>query len=337
MNTLGTALRLTTFGESHGPAMGGILDGMPSGVVVDMDEIRRMIDRRRTGIDPLTSRRKEADIPEILSGISEEGVTLGTPIGFIFRNSDARSADYGELSRRFRPNHADYTYQLKYGIRDYRGGGRASARETVSWVMGGALAMQWLTTLGVRIEARLTGVGHADTDEAMRKEVEMVRAECDSIGGRIECSVAGLPAGLGTPVFGKFQARMAEAMMSLNAVKAFEYGVGCEASSMRGSEMIDEFSPGFSPRPMSTNHNGGTLGGITSGMPFYFTVHLKPTPTIPRPLRMPDENGELEEVTAGGRHDPCVAMRAPVIVEALAALTVADMLRLEGYGYRHPS
>lgn len=335
MNTLGTLLRLTTFGESHGPAMGGILDGMPPKVFIDRQDVQAMIDRRRTGRDPLTSQRKETDIPEYLSGISPEGFTIGTPIGFIFRNSDAHSSDYGELEHRFRPNHADYTYQVKYGIRDHRGGGRASARETVNWVMGGAIAMQWLKTLGISIGAHLSQVGKEETLEGMREIVEKVRADRDSIGGKVTCTIKGLPAGLGNPVFGKFQARLAEAMMSLNAVKAFEFGVGSSASGLRGSEMIDEFQPGFIPEPLYTNYNGGTLGGITSGMPVYFNLHFKPTPTIPRSLPMPDENGEMKDIIVGGRHDPCVAMRAPVIVEALAALTVADMLKMEGYGYNH--
>ncbi|MDE5903338.1 MAG: chorismate synthase [Muribaculaceae bacterium] len=349
MNTLGRLLRLTTFGESHGPAMGGILDGLPSGIRIDMADVQHMIDRRRTGRSTLTSQRRETDIPEILSGVNADGITLGTPIGFIFRNTDARSSDYCELEHRYRPGHADYTYDMKYGLRDPRGGGRASARETVNWVMGGALTMQWLRTMGISIEARLTAVGKAGypsplaaimsdplhgalpfdeaTEQAMLGEVERARRDCDSVGGRVSCVMRGLPAGLGDPVFGKLQARLAEAMMSLNAVKGFEYGMGAAAAEARGSESIDLFAPGFSPAPMHTDRHGGALGGISTGMPVCFNLWFKPTPTISRPLPMPDREGEMLEVTAHGRHDPCVAMRSPVIVEALAALVAGDLLR----------
>lgn len=356
MNSLGRILRLTTFGESHGPAMGGILDGLPSGISIDLSYIQAMIDRRRTGKDILSSQRKETDIPEILSGLSPESITLGTPIGFIFRNKDARSEDYDEIARRFRPNHADYTYQIKYGIRDYRGGGRASARETVNWVMGGALVMQWLKTFGIRITARLTKVGDAgyedpfercikdpvnsclpndeEVESAMLSAITTAKKMNDSIGGRVSCLITGVPAGLGEPVFGKVQARLAEAMMSLNAVKAFEYGAGTEASRVLGSKTLDLFNPMFSPLPTSTNHQGGILGGISSGMPIYFNVHFKPAPSLSRSIPMPDIEGEIERVITKGRHDPCVAMRAPVIVEALAALTIGDLILLSRHDYK---
>lgn len=355
MNSLGRILRLTTFGESHGPAMGGILDGLPSGIKIDMADLQAMIDRRRPGKDILSSQRKETDIPEILSGLSEDSVTLGTPIGFIFRNNDARSGDYDDIAGRFRPNHADYTYQIKYGIRDYRGGGRASARETVNWVMGGAIAMQWLKTLGIAITARLTKAGtagYADPFEecindpgdsrlpyderieaAMIDEIANAKKMNDSIGGRVSCIITGVPAGLGEPVFGKVQARLAEAMMSLNAVKAFEYGAGTDASEAFGSESLDLFNPLFSPLPAATNHQGGILGGISSGMPIYFNLHFKPTPTISRSIPMPDIEGKIEPVITKGRHDPCVAMRAPVIVEALAALTLGDLILLSHHDF----
>lgn len=348
MNTLGTRLRLTTFGESHAPAMGGILDGLPSGVKIDVDDVQRMIDRRRTGVDPLTSQRRETDVPEILSGLSAEGVTLGSPIGFIFRNSDARSKDYSELETHYRPNHADYCYDLRYGIRDHRGGGRASARETVNWVMGGALTMQWLRTLGISVEARLTGVGQAeypspvvhpeassdevaiprneDIERLMREEVEAARNDRDSVGGRVTCLIKGVPGGYGDPVFGKAQARLAAAIMSLNAVKGFEYGLGSLAANFRGSEIIDNFQPGMNPAPFTSNFAGGMLGGITTGMPIYFNVWFKPTPTLPRPLPMATADGRIDMVEVHGRHDPCVAMRAPVIVESLAAMTIADLI-----------
>lgn len=356
MNRIGNALSLSTFGESHGAALGGILDGMPSGVRIDMEEIIQMLARRRTGNDPLTSQRRESDIPEMLSGISPSGLTLGTPIGFIFRNEDARSGDYGELEKCFRPNHADYTYQIKYGIRDPRGGGRASARETVNWVMGGALTMQWLKMKGISIEARVTRIGDVGYDDPfsemrvnpgnaafkldeqtegmMREEVEKARKERDSVGGRVSCVIRNIPSGLGSPVFGKAQSRLAAAMMSLNAAKGFEYGFGFGAASMRGSDSLDMFEEGLSPFPFRTNRNGGLLGGITTGLPIYFNLSLKPTPTIPRPLPMADAAGNVKEITVGGRHDPCVALRAPVIVEALAALVVGDMIK-ESCGETH--
>lgn len=348
MNTTGNNFRLTTFGESHGSAVGGIVDGMPPMVRLDMDRIMAMIDRRRTGRDPLTSARREADVPEILSGVTPDGVTLGTPIGFIFRNSDARSADYGDLKERYRPNHADYTYDCRYGIRDYRGGGRASARETVSRVMGGALAMEWLRGFGITIEAKVTRVGTVGYDDiaatmsragcgaqlpdddavetAMRDCVDRARRDLDSVGGAVTCLVRNLPAGIGAPVFGKLHATLAAGIMSINAAKGFEYGIGSKCSSLRGSEMLDLFNPGFSPAPVSTNYSGGVQGGISNGMPLFFTVSFKPTPTISRPVEMPDAGGELKEVAATGRHDPCVALRAPVIVEAMTALAVADAL-----------
>lgn len=351
MNTIGTRLRLTTFGESHGPAMGGILDGMPSGIKIDMEEVQTMIDRRRTGRDPLTSQRKEIDIPEILSGINSEGITLGTPIGFIFRNSDARSNDYGPLMDHYRPNHADYVYDRKYGLRDYRGGGRASARETVNWVMGGAIAAQWLKTLGITAVAKLTQAGKAGyedpfmlireqggcdlmaedeaIEQAMRREVEAARNDRDSAGGRVSCVLTGLKAGIGEPMFAKFQARMAEAMLSLNAVKGFEYGYGAPSAASRGSEVLDMFEAGLTPGHTKTNYSGGASGGITNGMPFYFNVWFKPTPTISREMPMLNaKDGSLDIVEVKGRHDPCVAMRAPVIVEALAYLVVGDLLRI---------
>lgn len=306
-----------------------------------------MLDRRRTGQSALTSQRREEDIPEILSGISPEGLTLGTPIGFIFRNRDARSGDYSEVETHYRPNHADYAYIQKYGIRDARGGGRSSARETVNWVMGGAMAMQWLKTLGIKIEAKVTQVGHVgyelpwnrfafetvdpvmpndtEIEEKMLEEVAATKERQDSVGGRVTCLITGVKAGVGDPVFDKLQARLAQAMMSINAAKSFEYGIGGMAASSYGSEMLDLFNPNFHPVPLQTNYSGGIQGGISVGMPIYFNVSLKPTPTISRELPMPDKDGRIDVVTVKGRHDPCVALRAPVIVEALAAMVVADM------------
>ncbi|MDE5773288.1 MAG: chorismate synthase [Muribaculaceae bacterium] len=349
MNTFGTNFRLTTYGESHGAALGGIVDGMPPGVKLDMQSIQSMLDRRRTGRDTLTSQRREEDVPEILSGITGDGVTLGTPIGFIFRNKDARSGDYREVEHRYRPNHADYCYEQRYGLRDARGGGRSSARETVCRVMGGALAMQALHSRypALTIEARVTsvgGVGYDDVlrllsenatdtrlpydeklEEDMRQAVAATRDRHDSVGGVVTCLVKGLPAGVGNPVFGKLHAVLAAAMMSINAAKGFEYGLGCELAASHGSEVLDMFNPGFVPTLTSTNYSGGIQGGISNGMPIFFSVYFKPTPTISRPLEMPDEDGNLSELCVKGRHDPCVALRAPVIVESMAALTLADL------------
>lgn len=350
MNTFGKNFRLTTFGESHGPAMGGVVDGMPSGVRFDMEFIQSMIDRRRTGRDQLTSQRRETDIAEILSGVSRDGLTLGTPIGFIFRNTDARSSDYSEVETHFRPNHADYAYEQRYGIRDPRGGGRASARETVCRVMGGAIAMLWLREIipGLTIEAKVTAIGekgypdvlrhlaeaggeaslpHDDTiEEQMRDVVANAKERLDSVGGIVTCLVKGIPPGLGNPVFDKLSARLADAMMSINAAKGFEFGLGAEASASCGAEILDLFSPDFRPFVTTTNFSGGAQGGISNGMPVFFSVHFKPTPTISRPLPMPDAEGKLSEIAVKGRHDPCVAMRAPVIVEAMAVMTIADLL-----------
>lgn len=348
MNTIGRNFRLTTFGESHGPGLGGVIDGMPPGIPVDMDEVSLMLERRRTGRSRLTSQRLESDMPSVLSGISPEGLTLGTPIGFTFANADAHSGDYKAIEECFRPNHADFSYNSRYGIRDPRGGGRSSARETVCRVFGGAVAMQWLKRAGITFESKVTSVGTAGypdllnelavagadckfpneeiTEARMLEEVENARRDCDSVGGRVTCLVKGLPAGLGSPVFNKLQADLAAAMMGINAAKGFEYGIGAGAADMRGSEMLDLFNEGFRPAPTQTNYAGGILGGISTGMPVFFNVCFKPTPTISRSLPMPDAKGQLAEVRVTGRHDPCVALRAPVIVEAMAALVIADAM-----------
>lgn len=350
MNTFGLNFRLTTFGESHGPALGGIVDGMPPGIRIDMEAIQAMLDRRRTGRDILTSQRREEDIPEILSGISPEGMTLGTPIGFIFRNRDVRSGDYHEVEHRYRPNHADYSYEQRYGIRDFRGGGRSSARETVCRVMGGALALQAISRdyPDISIHARVTAVGdtgypdvlrilsenvrhpelpyNEEIESGMRNAVAAARDASDSVGGVVTCLVTGVPAGVGNPVFGKLHAMLASAMMSVNAAKGFEYGLGREMAFSRGSEVMDTFSPGFKPTVTRTNYSGGIQGGISNSMPIFFSVYFKPTPTVSRPTDMPDRDGVISEVIVKGRHDPCVALRAPVIVEAMAALVLADVL-----------
>lgn len=360
MNTFGTHIRLTTFGESHSPAMGGVIDGFPAGMRVDYDALHRMMSRRRPGQSALTTSRREADVPEFLSGISPDGVTLGTPIGFIVRNADTRSEDYDHLRHVYRPNHADYTTECRYGIRDWRGGGRASARETVSWVVAGALAAQWLAEreCAVAAGARLLqvgDVGYVDPfawvragesaeggsitatnwletrralEDEMMQEVEFARRDGDSLGGYIGCVITGLPPGVGNPVFGKFHAALAQAMMSINAARSFEIGDAADMCRSRGSEVLDAMT-GFDAdgNPLySANHCGGVHGGITNGAPVYFKVGFKPTPTISMEVATVTDSGEPATLAARGRHDPCVALRAVPIVESLANLVAMDYL-----------
>lgn len=319
MNTFGTILRLTTFGESHGKAMGGVLDGMPPGIRIDMAVVRHHLGRRRPGSRPDVSQRAESDEPEILSGITEEGVTLGTPIGFIVRNRDARSEDYDGYAGRFRPNHADYTYYKKYGIHDFRGGGRASARETVSWVVAGSIVRQWLFQSRIAVDAKYVATADAAA----------LAAEGDSTGGIVSCRITGLPVGLGEPVFDKLHARLAAAMMTINAAKAFEYGDGTRAARKRGSESLDRFRVPYNElNPFTSNHSGGISGGISNGMEVNFNVYFKPTPTLMRPVETIDTEGSPCVIPPKGRHDPCVAIRAVPVVESMAALVIGDMLRL---------
>lgn len=352
MNTFGKRLTLTTFGESHGPAMGGVIDGFPAGFRIDFDYIAEEVAKRRPGSSALVTARKETDTPEFLSGISTEGVTLGTPIGFIVRNADHHSSDYDEMAGAFRPNHADYTYIRRYGIRDHRGGGRSSARETVNWVVAGALASQWLLSKGITIESALTQAGPVsagdifdslitrpddpftlDVNPDIRKAMEEVIMETkkagDSIGGKVSCLVKGLPAGIGSPVADKLHAALAAAMMSINAAKGFEYGIGFHACSSRGSETADRFLPSDKPGdPLqtATNFSGGIQGGISNGMPVFFSVAFKPTPTLMMPVETTDTQGRPMTLRPAGRHDPCVAVRAVPVVKAMAALVIADAL-----------
>ncbi len=319
MNTFGRNIRLTTFGESHGPAMGGILDGMPSRVQIDIERLQTDLDRRAPGRNPLTSQRREQDKVEILSGISSDGLTLGSPIGFVIRNQDPRSEDYITYEGKFRPNHADYTYYKKYGIHDFRGGGRASARETVSWVAAGAICRQWLETFDIRVSARLI-----ETNDI---------ADCikcgDSTGGIVEGVIEGLPAGVGEPVSDKLSARLASAMMTINAVRAFEYGDGFKAAEMKGSESLDiPYVDSVSKQiRFRANHSGGIQGGISNGMPVNFKVYFKPTPTFMQQVESIDVNGNAVTIDPKGRHDPCVAVRGVPVVEAMALLTIADLLK----------
>ena len=348
MNSFGRILRLTTFGESHGPAIGGVLDGVPSGYAIDPEAVQSALDRRRPGGSPLASQRRESDRVQILSGIFE-GVTLGTPIGFVIPNTDARSEDYERLRHVFRPNHADYTYQAKYGIRDHRGGGRASARETACRVAAGAIAARILAAHGVGLCAYTSSIGGVsyecadpdadrvyaddvrcpdpDTAALMRRKIAEARAAGDTVGGTVSCVIRGVPAGLGEPVFGKLQATLAAAMMGIPAAKGFEYGLGFAAPLASGSESADFFTPG-QPPATATNHSGGIQGGISNGQEIRFTVAFKPAPTMMRTVPTVNDRGEAVELTMTGRHDPCVVPRAVPVVEAMAALVILDALLL---------
>lgn len=312
MNSFGNIVRITTFGESHGPAMGGVLDGLPSRVKIDPEAVQAFVDRRRPGVDPHTSPRREKDRVELLSGISRDGLTLGSPIGFMIRNTDTRSSDYQEV---FRPNHADYTYYKKYGIHEFAGGGRASARETVNWVVAGALCREWLKTMGIEVSAYFEDCN--SVKEAMQKG--------DSTGGIVHGVINGLPVGIGEPVFDKLHARLGYAMMSIPAAKGFDIGFGVGMASMFGSKSLDIMNPDGTFR---SNYSGGVLGGISNGMPVEFSVFFKPTSSImqPRPGVTPD--GRPCVIPPKGRHDPCVAIRAVPVVEALAWLVVADLFRM---------
>ncbi len=347
-NTIGDILTLTTFGESHGVALGGVLDGFPAGVAVDAGKVQAQLDRRRPGQSKLTTPRKENDKVEFLSGIYG-GRSLGTPIAFEVRNHDARSADYDELAHVYRPSHADYTFDKKYGLRDPRGGGRSSARETLARVAAGALAMQALDQLGVKITAYTQQIGGAkitgnykeldlsriDTnavrcpDDAVAKlmatEIETSKAANDTLGGVIECVVQGVPVGFGDPVFGKLQAKLAAAMMSINAAKGFEYGLGFGFANKMGSETLDNFiTDDNGCITIRSNNSGGIQGGISNGEDIYFRVAFKPIATMARDIETIDDQGHPVVMHPGGRHDVCVVPRAVPIVEAMAALVVLD-------------
>jgi len=348
MNTIGKIFTFTGFGESHGPALGGVIDGMPAGVRIDLEKVRRELDRRRPGQSAITTSRTESDAVEVLSGLYE-GVTTGCPIGFIIRNENQHSQDYGQLRDAFRPSHADYTYTAKYGLRDHRGGGRSSARETATRVVAGAFAKQALEQIGITVRAYTSQVGpiklgipYTELDLSLiesnavrcpdeRKAAEMealvmqVKSEGDTVGGVVSCVVSGVPAGIGDPVFGRLNARLADAMMSINASKGFEYGMGFEGASRRGSEMIDRFTVDGSDRVSTlTNNSGGIQGGISNGEDIYFRVAFKPVATLMRDVTTIDRNGNEIVLKARGRHDPCVVPRAVPVVEAMAAIVLLD-------------
>lgn len=344
MNSFGQIFRITTFGESHGPAVGGVLDGMPAGITVDKDFLNAELARRRPGQSLLTTPRNERDKVEILSGVFE-GKTTGCPIGFIVRNQNQHSSDYENLRNVFRPSHADYTYHTKYGIRDHTGGGRSSARETISRVVAGAFAKMLLRELGVKITAWVRQVGpivlnrpyhdidfsliesnpvrcpDAEVAQRMADLIMEVKSEGDTIGGVVECVVEGVPAGWGEPAFDKLHAVLGHAMLSINAVKGFEYGLGFAGCTGRGSEQNDVFLPGYTT---ATNNSGGIQGGISNGQDIPFRVAFKPVATLLREQTTIDIDGNATTIKARGRHDACVLPRAVPIVEAMAAIALAD-------------
>ncbi|MDQ3048282.1 MAG: chorismate synthase [Bacteroidota bacterium] len=350
-NSFGKLFTLTTFGESHGEAMGGVIDGCPAGLLINMDLIQMELDRRRPGQSHIVTQRKEADKVEFLSGIFE-GITMGTPIGFMVRNEDQKSKDYDHNKDVYRPSHADYTYDKKYGMRDHRGGGRSSARETVCRVVAGAIAKQLLSQSGITIQAYTSQVGDirllkdyhsldlatAESNivrcpdqliaETMIQKIEQVRKAGDTIGGVISCVIKGTPVGLGEPVFDKLHADLGKAMLSINAVKGFEYGSGFEGATMNGSTHNDlpESIGNEKGRDLKfkSNHSGGILGGISNGEDIYFRVAFKPVATILQKQQTVNSEGKEVEMQGKGRHDPCVLPRAVPIVEAMAALVLAD-------------
>ena len=352
MNTFGEIFRLTTFGESHGPAIGGVIDGMPAGISIDLGVVQHELDRRRPGQSALTTPRKESDRVEILSGLFE-GKTTGTPIGFIIRNENQHSADYDNLRDVFRPSHADYTYYNKYGIRDHRGGGRASARETAARCVAGAFAKIALQTQGISVKAYTSQVGgialpgtYKDyalnategnavrcpdpaTAEKMTDLIKSVKAEGDTIGGIITGVITGVPVGVGEPVFGKLHAALGAAMLSINAAKGFDYGSGFEGVAQRGSKQNDLFVTDNEGHVHTlTNNSGGIQGGISNGEDIYFRVAFKPVATLLREQATIDKEGHAATVKARGRHDACVLPRAVPVVESMAAMTVLDYLLL---------
>ena len=319
MNTLGHIFRLTTFGESHGTASGGVIDGCPSQLKLDFDFIDSELLRRKTAQSTSASQRKETDQIEWLSGLLD-GFTLGTPIAFMVRNEDCKPEDYEDLKDIYRPSHSDFTYEQKYGIRDWRGGGRASARTTLPIVVAGAIAKQILMEKGIQIIAKVTEMGDADR----------ARKEGDTVGGIVECCIKGVPAGLGEPMFGKFSAELAHAMFSLPAVKGFEVGDGFALAKMKGSEANDTFINKDGKITTATNHSGGILGGITNGNDIVFRVAFKPIPSIAKPQKTVYRAGETCQIAIEGRHDVCALPRAVVLVEALAAMVTLDMWMTQG-------
>lgn len=341
-NTFGTLFKVMTFGESHGVAIGGVLDGCPAGINLDLEAIQADLDRRKPGQSAIVTQRKEPDSVEFYSGIFE-GKTTGTPIGFAIHNTNQKSHDYSHIKDSYRPSHADYVYDQKYGFRDYRGGGRSSARETASRVVAGAIAKQFLKD--IKINAYVSQVGDLslttnykdldfsliesndvrcpDPEMALKMEnyIKEIRKEGDTVGGIITCVVQNVPIGLGEPAFDKLHAELGKAMLSINAVKGFEYGSGFEGVKMKGSAHNDQFNPDGTTK---TNHSGGVQGGISNGMDIYFNIAFKPVATVIQGYETIDKEGNMVATQGKGRHDPCVVPRAVPIVEAMTALVLAD-------------
>lgn len=349
MNSFGTIFKITSFGESHGEAIGVVIDGCPAGLELDLDFIQSELNRRKPGQSNITTQRKEDESFEILSGVFENK-TLGTPICMMVRNTDVKSKDYQYLKDTYRPSHADYTYEAKYGIRDYRGGGRSSARETVARVLAGAVAKQILQKYNISIQAFVKSVADLKLekhytelnlsntennivrcpDEEMANKfiakIEEVKKEGDTVGGTIQCVIQNIPAGIGEPVFDKLQATLAHAMLSINAAQGFEYGSGFEGTKLKGSENNDEYYIEENKVRTKTNNSGGIQGGISNGEDIYFNVAFKPVATILKKQNTVNKNSEEIELQNEGRHDPCVLPRAVVIVEAMAAVVLVDAM-----------
>ena len=346
-NSIGSLFKLTTFGESHGEAIGGIIEGCPAGLKLDVDAIQVELDRRKPGQSKIVTQRKEPDQVEFLSGIFE-GKTTGTSIGFRIKNTNQKSKDYSDIKDTFRPSHADYTYTKKYGLRDYRGGGRSSARETANWIVSGAIAKQLLKNISInaytssvgniylekpyqeldfsKTESNMVRCPDTDMADKMIKHIEKIKKQGDTIGGTITCVIKNVPVGLGEPIFDKLHARLGQAMLSLNAVKGFEYGSGFCGTEMKGSEHNDIFNTDGSTK---TNLSGGIQGGISNGMDIYFRVAFKPVATLLQKYETIDSAGKTVKLQGKGRHDPCVVPRAVPIIEALAAMVLADFYLLD--------
>lgn len=347
MNSIGNIFKLTTFGESHGTAIGGIIDGCPAGIELNLEQIQYELDRRKPGQSKIVTQRKESDTVQFLSGIFE-GKTTGASIGFIIPNENQKSQDYSHIEDAFRPSHADFTYEKKYGIRDHRGGGRTSARETANWVVAGAVAKQILSNIQIhaytssvgdlflekpyqaldfsKVESNIVRCPDEEIAEQMIAKIQEIRKAGDTIGGTVTCVLQNVPIGLGEPIFDKLHAKLGQAMLSINAVKGFEYGSGFCGARMKGSEHNDLFNEDGTTK---SNLSGGIQGGISNGMDIYFRVAFKPVATIMQEQETINSKGELVQMQGKGRHDPCVVPRAVPIVEALAAMVLLDFVLLD--------
>lgn len=348
-SSFGTIFRITTWGESHGKALGVVVDGCPAGLPLQEEDIQKYLDRRKPGTSSITTQRKEADCVEILSGVFE-GKTTGTPISMLVRNTSQQSKDYGNIAVSYRPGHADYTYDVKYGFRDYRGGGRSSGRETLGRVAAGAIAAKLLECFGIKVQAYTKSIGPIEIESSHFEEdailstptampdraandralhyLEEARLECDSVGGCMECRVTGLPAGLGDPVFEKLDANLTKAIMSIGAVKAVEIGDGIQVTGRKGSENNDFFYRKENHIAKETNHAGGILGGISDGDTLIIRAHVKPTPSIFQPQRTVTSDLQDTILEIQGRHDPIIVPRAVVVMECMTAITLIDALML---------